>query len=193
MPPESAPASHRILNLVLYQAGWFACVLGAAHGHPIAGAALAFALTAVHVALSRDRFAELRLVLGAGLAGLVIDSANMHVGILRFEPSQTLLGGLLAPLWIVALWMQFATLLRFSLSWMSGRPWLAATLGAIGGPLAFVGGARLGAAALHPDLWPSIGTFAVVWATVVVVVVRVAGPPASYRLGRSARPGPSGR
>jgi len=189
VPPEPTPTAHRILNLVLYQVGWFACVLGAAHGHPVAGATLAFALTAVHVALTRDRATELRLVLAAGLAGLVLDSANLHLGVLRFEPSQTLLGGALAPLWIVALWMQFATLFRFSLSWMRGRPWLAATFGAVGGPLAFVAGARLGAAELHPDLWPSIATLGVVWATVVVVLVRVAGPPTRYGLERFTRAG----
>lgn len=132
-----------LINLTLYQVGWFACVLGAAAGRPRAGAVLALAMVVVHLALVADRATETRLVLASGALGLALDSLQLNLGVFRY-PSGTLVGGL-APLWIVALWMQFATLLHFGLRWMAGRYLLASLLGFLGGPLSFWGGERLGA------------------------------------------------
>ena len=50
----------------------------------------------------------------------------------------------LAPYWIVAMWIGFATTLNVSLGWLKGRYWLATLFGAAGGPLAYLAGAKLG-------------------------------------------------
>jgi hypothetical protein len=50
----------------------------------------------------------------------------------------------LAPYWIVAMWALFSTTLNVSLKWMKGHLLLASVFGAIGGPLAYLGGYRLG-------------------------------------------------
>ena len=143
----AAPAVSRgaatLLNLALYQVGWFACVLGAAWGHPWAGAGLALTLATVHLALVRDRRREARLMLAAGGLGLALDSLQLNLGLFSY-PSGTPLAGL-APPWIVVLWVQFATLLHFGLRWLSGRYALAAVLGLVGAPLSFWGGERMGA------------------------------------------------
>ena len=44
----------------------------------------------------------------------------------------------LAPPWPIPLWLQFATLLRFSLRWLDRRPALAVLVGLVGGPMAFL-------------------------------------------------------
>ncbi|HWR87050.1 MAG TPA: DUF2878 domain-containing protein, partial [Acidiferrobacterales bacterium] len=59
-------------------------------------------------------------------------------------PSGTLIAGT-APHWIVALWMLFAITLNVSLGWLKQRLFVAMLFGAIGGPLAYLGGAKLGA------------------------------------------------
>jgi hypothetical protein len=51
----------------------------------------------------------------------------------------------LAPVWIIAMWAGFATLLHVALRWLLPHRWLAALLGAVGGPLAYYAGMRLGA------------------------------------------------
>jgi hypothetical protein len=57
----------------------------------------------------------------------------------------------------------FATTLNVSLRWLRSRPLLAAGLGAIGGPLAYAGGAGLGA--LNLETSPlSIGALGIGWA-----------------------------
>ena len=69
----------------------------------------------------------------------------------------------LCPPWIAVLWIQFGTTLRFGFRWLSGRPLLAAMVGAIGGPLAFRAGEALGAVRFAPDRRLSYGALAVVW------------------------------
>lgn len=152
----------KIVNFLLYQTGWFACVLGAAHGRPWSGAGVALALIGIHLALVRRPGPEAVLVALAGGLGWVLDTAQVQLGLMVFSSGNLVEG--LAPLWLVVLWMQFATLLRYGLDWMSGRYVLASALGAVGGPLAFASGARIGAVALHPKLYPSLLSLGVVWA-----------------------------
>ena len=49
----------KILNFVLFQAGWFVCVLGGAHGMPVAAVAAAGAVIGVSLWwFSTDRMSE---------------------------------------------------------------------------------------------------------------------------------------
>lgn len=156
-----------LLNLALYQTGWFACVLGAAAGRPAAGAMAALLLAAVHLVLVRDRRSEGKLMMAAAALGLLVDSLQLNLGLFRY-PTGTPLSWL-APPWIVVLWLQFATLLHFGLSWMSGRYLLAAALGFLGGPLSFWGGERLGAIQFASPL--AYLALACVWAVAMPALV----------------------
>ena len=130
-------------NFVAFQCGWFACVLGAAHGHPYAGPVAVAALAAAHVATSLRPRAELALLgLAAGI-GATWDSLLAATGWVSYAPGALVAGT--APLWIVALWVLFAATLNRSLAWLKTRLVLGAALGAIGGPLAYLGGQKLGA------------------------------------------------
>ena len=167
-------------NFVAYQCAWFAVILGAAHGMPQAGAAVAVVLVAVHLALRRER-AEWRLIAAAVIAGVVVDSALVISGKVQFAsawpPS-------FAPFWMVSLWMAFATTLNHSLRWLMTRPLAAAAAGAIGGPLAYLAGARLGALTL---VEPGVGLtlIAVLWAlalgALAMVVLHSPGMPRARR------------
>jgi hypothetical protein len=75
--------------------------------------------------------------------GWLADSGLALAGLIAF-PESTRLGGP-SPLWMVALWAAFASTLRHSLGWLRGRWSLGVALGAIGGPLAYLGGEALGA------------------------------------------------
>jgi hypothetical protein len=173
----------RLVNYFFYQIGWLTSVLGAARGHPWSGAAVALVLVGAHVVLVRRRRAEMELILCAAVVGAVAESVQAALGLVSFHSG--ILVPSLCPPWIVVLWMQFATLLRFCLSWLSGRYRLASVLGLVGGPLAFFAGARLGAADLHPNRLLSLVSFAVVWAAAFPLLVRLAerhgALPGSYR------------
>lgn len=127
-----------LLNVALYQAGWFACILGAAHGRPWIGPLAATGLLGVHLALSEARGYEFMMAAAALVIGLGADGLLTVAGVLHFaEPG-------LAP-WMPALWVLLATLFGGVLAWLSGRYLVAAALGAVGGPLAYLAGERLGA------------------------------------------------
>lgn len=152
----------KLLNLALYQTGWFACVIGAAQGYPWLGMTAALALLAAHLWMVSDRRVELRLILAAGLLGLVADSVQGWLGVFRFHSGYLVEG--LAPPWIVVMWMQFASTLRWNLAWVIGNPKRAAVFGMVGGPLAFFAGSRLGAMTFGAPLWLSLLSIALVWA-----------------------------
>ena len=162
----------RSLNFALYYAGWFACVLGPAWGYPWAGTAVALALIGCHLALVHRRRDEILLMAVAASFGTVVDALQMGAGLLRF-PTGTLFG-FLPPPWMIVLWAQFAATFHFSMQWLKGRPWTAALCGAIGGPLAFVAGKRMGIIAFHPAEWRSLLSLAVVWAGALPLLMSIA-------------------
>ncbi len=149
------------LNLVLYKVGWFAGVTTAAAGYPVLGMMVIGALIMTHGWLSTSWRGELRLVLACGALGLLVDSLQTTAGVLNFPASQS--AGWLAPAWIVMMWMQMGTTLRYCLRFLQGRYLLAAVLGAVGGPLSFAAGERMGAVMLHPNPWVAMGSLAATW------------------------------
>ena len=160
-----------LINLALYQAGWFACVLGAAGDRQNLGAAVAVALALMHLALTARPRVEMRLMLAAVAVGLVVDTFHGWVGVLDFRGHEP---GSLAPAWIVVLWLQFATVLHYCMSWLSRRYLLASAVGLFGAPLAFLGGERLGAATFGEPRGLSVALVAVSWAVALPILVRLA-------------------
>lgn len=169
-----------IVNVVLYQIGWLAAVGGASQDYPWVGTSIALACLVGHLALASHRRNELGLVAVAGLVGLGVDSSLVGLGLLDFSS-----GGVvswLCPPWIVVMWMQFATTFRYSLRWLLGRPMRAVGFGAVGGPLAYEIGARLGAVTFGQHA-VALVTLALVWSVAVPGLVWFAErePAAGYR------------
>lgn len=139
-------------NFAQFQVGWFALVLSAAAGAPLWGYLTIFLLVSIHLVIDRQPLAEVTLLLVLGFAGWCWESLVQSIGWLSFagESGGPGVDGLrLAPPWMAALWVNFATTLNHSLAWLQGNGWLAAFCGAVGGPLAFVAGDRLGAVDLQ--------------------------------------------
>ena len=71
----------KIINLTLFQAAWFAAVLGAAGGAPWLGPLVMVPVLAVHLSLTDDRQGELKLLLAAGVFGFLYDTALVTAGV----------------------------------------------------------------------------------------------------------------
>jgi hypothetical protein len=132
-----------VLNVVAFQVGWFASVLGAAHGLPWLGPAAVMLVLAWHLLRNPRWLAEITLALVTGAFGFLFDSALVAGGV--FSPVRHWMPAPLSPPWMIFLWVNFATLVNVSLKWLQGRTLLAALLGAVGGPAAYYAGAQLGA------------------------------------------------
>jgi len=143
-------STQRLLaNIVTFQAGWFACVLGAARGNSWFGPLLVLAIAAAWLLAAARPLTLASVMLLAGVVGWCWDSWVSLLGFIGYAPGPV--PAPFAPLWILALWVLFATTLDVSLRWLRGKWWLAAWVGAVSGPLAYLGGARLGALQLlHP-------------------------------------------
>ena len=133
----------KLINFGLFQLGWFSCVLSAAAGYPWMGAVLASAIIGWHVWHAPLPEAELKLIGVAIVIGAVWDSLLVWWGWLAY-PSGMLVS-FAAPYWIVIMWALFATTLNVSLRWLKDRWAYAVLFGAVGGPLAYFAGQRLGA------------------------------------------------
>jgi hypothetical protein len=135
-----------IVNFVLFQAAWFACVITAARGSSWLGVLAVLSVAAIHVVRSPRPQAALRLLLIVTGLGVVWDSTVLFTGWIRYVDGWSLVW--LAPAWIIAMWTLFGTLLNVSLRWMRGRWLLAVVFGLVGGPLAYYAGVKLGAVTL---------------------------------------------
>lgn len=151
-----------LLNYLFYQAGWFTCVLGAAAGWPGLGFLVAAILVAFHLRLSADRRRDLHRIALAVTMGVLVEGLHITAGTYRFTSGTVV--ALLPPPWLLVMWAQMATTFDFSMRPVIARPAAAAVFGAVGGPLAFLAGERLGAITLHRPLAPGLALLAISWA-----------------------------
>ena len=153
-------------NFIFFQAGWFACILGAAYQHELWAVSGSLAYISFYVWRSQTPRLELGLLLKVLSFGILTDSLLMYLGFLDFKGTWP--SPYLSPAWMWALWLLVARTLNSSLSWLNGRPVLGVVLGAICGPLSYEAGIRMGAAN-----WGSgsqivgLGLISLVWAVAI--------------------------
>ena len=169
------------VNFVAFQLGWFACVLGAANGMPWAGPLVVLGVVALHLARVPRPRPELRLIAVSMALGLLVDSLLLATGWLSYPAGPWLPGpwqsnpwqSNLAPYWIVAMWALFATTLNVSMGWLRGRPLLAVLMGAVGGPLSYLAGEKLGGIELTAPA-AALTALAVAWAVAMPLLMKLA-------------------
>lgn len=147
-----------VLNFVLFQAGWFVCVL-----YPgLAAAGFVLLLLAFHMAfVSQHRMAELQFIGAGTVLGGVLDGIWFQTGILDDGTGSVQL----TPVWLVGIWAIFMTTLSHSLSWISSRAWLPFVCAPVAGPFAYWSASKLGTVQL-PDLTVSLVALAIGWLVV---------------------------
>jgi len=148
----------KIINFIAFQSAWFAAVLGAANGMPWLGVVAVLLALGLHLALSPDWRPELLLAFCAAGMGFATDTVLIAAG--AFSPIPYLFPAPFSSLWMVMLWVNLASTINVSMAWLRGRYALGAVFGAIGGPLAYYSGAKLGAMTRLPEpgglLWIGI-------------------------------------
>lgn len=154
-----------LLNVGLFQAGWFASVLGAARGFPWLGPVVVTVVIAVHLARSPDRGAEARLLGFAVSAGILAENLMTVSGLYSAAPWP--FPAPFAPLWLPAMWGNFATTVNVSLRGLAPYPLVAALLGAAAGPLAYYAGEALGAVRFGIPAWRGLAALAILWGAAI--------------------------
>lgn len=176
---------NNLINIVLFKAGWVAVVAAAARNIPLAGTLAIAAIVVVRLMQADNRAAEARLLAAAAAIGFAWESALVGAGLVSY-PSGTLVHGL-APYWIVAMWLLFATTLNVSMRWLRRHISVAIVAGAVGGPLAFWAGASAGAVSF-PEPLTALVAIGAGWAMLlpllVSLAVRFERSVADYRSGQ---------
>jgi hypothetical protein len=163
---------HIALNVALLYAAWFATVIAAANGRPILAAAASLCVVLLNILVSPRRSDEVRVVIASALVGLAFDGAVINLDLATYASPGPV--AYLPPFWLVTMWMAFATALNVSLAWLQRRLALAAALAAIGGPLSYYAGARLGGMAFSEPLWLPLGILALMWAATLPLLLLIA-------------------
>ena len=144
-----------LINAGLFQLGWFACVLG---GNSLWLLLAGGALLAHLLWVSRS-LAQVRLIAVVCVLGSTVDGLLLNAGVFAFKQA-----GVLIPFWLVLLWALLAITLNHCLAWTAKPLWRAILLGAIGGPLSYYAGQRLGAVQFPMGLWPTLLGLSLLWA-----------------------------
>ena len=159
-----------VVNFIAFQIGWFAAVLGAGQGMPWLGVVVIPLVLLLDLVLSADWRQELIVALAAAVMGFAVDTGLVAAGV--FAPVPFLVPRPLSPPWMVMLWVNQATTLNSCLAWLRGRYVAGALFGALGGPLAYLGGAKLGAASLPST--NGLVVLGITWATAFPALLAVA-------------------
>lgn len=167
----SPGASKNLANFLVFQVAWFGCVLGAAHDRVWWGVVAALIPFVLHVRLLAFS-GEWRLWVGLTLAGFLVDSALASAGILHFREPLRFGSLTVLPIWMIVLWLNYATLCAHSMSWLAAYPRTAVLLGAIGSGFSYRAGVALGALDLHPETHLAYLVLGIEWGIVTPLALR---------------------
>eukprot|EP00746_Dinoflagellata_sp_MGD_P023011 gnl/MRDRNA2_/MRDRNA2_15387_c0_seq1.p1 gnl/MRDRNA2_/MRDRNA2_15387_c0~~gnl/MRDRNA2_/MRDRNA2_15387_c0_seq1.p1 ORF type:complete len:216 (-),score=32.41 gnl/MRDRNA2_/MRDRNA2_15387_c0_seq1:207-854(-) len=162
---------------LLYKASWISTIVLAAKCHPWCACLPMLLWVAARYFLayeSHERPALLRTAALAGSIGYIADSVLFTVGSSMMHPlpcSVTPTPGP-DPVWMISLWVGFGAITNWSHVLFNGRTALCILLGAFFGPLAYIGGSKLGALVLV-DSFPWI--VGVEYGICFPVLVKLAG------------------
>lgn len=147
------------LNLAGYQLVWFAAVLGAARGKtwpgPVAALLFAFANLWIYKHWRDD---TLLLVLAVAV-GFALDGSLSLLGVVQYAAASPPW----PPLWLLAIWAAFGLTQHHSFALAQRHLAVTAAVGALGGPLAYLAAARLGAVVLPAPPWHGTAALALAW------------------------------
>ena len=79
------PKPHIIINFVLFQVGWFACVLGAAKQMPGLGVIVVTAIVLWHLSQAKQAMPELMLLAIALVVGGAFDQALLSSNLISYQ------------------------------------------------------------------------------------------------------------
>jgi hypothetical protein len=160
-----------LLNLSLFKAGWVAAVFAAAASLPVLGTAVIAIAVAIHLWRTDEPRSEVLLLAMAAAIGFVWESLLVYSGIVQYGASAAFAA--VAPYWIVALWVLFATTLNVGMRWLRKNLLIAVIFGAIGGPMSFLAGEKAGAVSFS-DTSTALAVIGLGWAVLLPLLVRYA-------------------
>jgi hypothetical protein len=153
-----------IIFFAAFKVIWIASVIGAARGVSLAGPVLVALWLVVVLTWQRGRIHEFVFIVLAGLAGFIVDTALVGLSAIEFSK---ITGHGSVPIWMIGLWVNFAIITRYALTWLHGRFWIGTLIGGPVGLFAYLAGEAMGVLEVHSGI-----TVTVAWAMAIPLVLK---------------------
>ena len=163
---KMSPRLSFFTDLVIFQCAWFACVLATVSPIPYLLPAVGTLLVLIRSISTRGIRQVLPFTLACLFLGILGDGTLVYLNLLIFEPYPDLFG---APLWMIALWINFGLMLRPLFTWFLEN-FLRSIIGfSLGGVVAYYSGQKLGVLTFVTDFNSHIGV-ALEWAFAGIIL-----------------------
>lgn len=137
-------------NIISFYLTWLVCVFGAVGKLPeqyalFIGSVIVIAQLTPEI-LSRSKkllLNRVKTIFIVTAIGVLVDSIPVIMGVVTFPKTTIYLG--FYPVWLIILWVMFATSLWLSLKLIASRPLYAVIFGVVGGPLSYLAAQYYGA------------------------------------------------
>ena len=178
LPAERFTSNQKnIINILLMQIVWFACVVG--------GNLWGWAATLIFFAIYQKIIGSLRkewfCILAIAVTGFGVDCTISNLQLMIYPDTNTMawipsfISSLIPlPGWMAALWLAFATLFLHGFQWLRHRPLLAAAAGAVLGPASYYAGSQLHGVKLGMILSSFILCYGILWAIMMPLFISIA-------------------
>ncbi|MES2822999.1 MAG: DUF2878 domain-containing protein [Pseudomonadota bacterium] len=167
----------KIFNAIGFQVGWFVCVTTS----NLLSLTFTTIFLAIHLLLirfySKEFFLkkEIYWLLIILTIGFLVEMLLFSLGIL-YEEIQTpyLTYFITSPLWIICLWVLFATALRISLAFLFNRPLLAYLATALMAPWSYFAGSHLNEQVdINKPILLSLAIISMVWVFALWIITHI--------------------
>ncbi|MDG1752333.1 MAG: DUF2878 domain-containing protein [Thalassotalea sp.] len=148
-----------LLNLLAFNFSWLGLVL-------IGNTAIPFVLLwlLVHIYKSKQRIAELKLIISVTIIGVCLDSVLVALGVFIFSESYML------PIWLIVLWSAFSGTIAHSLNFLTTNKKLQFIVGFIFPPFSYLAGASLSKVELGYKAITTYFILAPLWGCLFIVI-----------------------
>jgi hypothetical protein len=160
-----------LANIVLFQIGWFACLLLSAPWVVLVTAVILL-LHFYCIVEYGQRRKEINVIAVVLAVGVFLESMYLFGQVLvRVD------GASFPIFWLLFIWTLFATTFRYSLFWLRSKLRLAALFAAVAAPMSYYAGANLNASvSLNDNLVFSLTAIAISWAIAFPLLMKLLVP-----------------
>jgi len=150
---------HKISNAVLFQCAWFSCVLLPAQIAVIATTVVVL----VHLKMTHKKENELFFILSVTALGYCMDSVFSLFGRIDLNLSGE------STIYLVCVWLIFATTLNSSMSWFLSSPYRSIILGILA-PVSYYAAQQFGKIKYSEPLVSTMAIHALLWGILMLIV-----------------------
>jgi hypothetical protein len=136
-------------NPLVFILGIAISLYGAVYNHAIICGAGIIALLIVHAVSWKQPFAEVSVIIMAGIIGACVETINVALGF--YEYGTPTFQNALLPTWIITIWFVTGATIRHTLHWLSRHLYLSSMMGALLGGLIYFAGSKLGVIQFRGD------------------------------------------